>query len=92
MVTSDKLPKDIPGLEERLRSRFEWGFIADIQPPGVETKVAILKKKSDMHAVNLLDDVALFLAEGATSNISELEEMLIRLEAEDRRNLRREDP
>ena len=81
VVTSDKFPKDIPGLEERLRSRFEWGLIADIQPPGVETKVAILKKKSDMHAVNLPDDVALFLAEGATSNIRELEGMLIRLEA-----------
>ena len=81
VVTSDKFPKDIPGLEERLRSRFEWGLIADIQPPGVETKMAILKKKSDMHAVNLPDDVALFLAEGATSNIRELEGMLIRLEA-----------
>nr|C6E7Q5.1 RecName: Full=Chromosomal replication initiator protein DnaA [Geobacter sp. M21] len=81
VVTSDKFPKDIPGLEERLRSRFEWGLIADIQPPGVETKVAILKKKSDMHAVNLPDDVALFLAEGANSNIRELEGMLIRLEA-----------
>ncbi|GFO56791.1 chromosomal replication initiator protein DnaA [Geomonas sp. Red276] len=81
VVTSDKFPKDIPGLEERLRSRFEWGLIADIQPPGVETKVAILKKKSDMHQVNLPDDVALFLAEGATSNIRELEGMLIRLEA-----------
>ena len=81
VVTSDKFPKDIPGLEERLRSRFEWGLIADIQPPNVETKIAILKKKSDMHAVNLPDDVALFLAEGATSNIRELEGMLIRLEA-----------
>jgi chromosomal replication initiator protein len=81
VVTSDKFPKDIPGLEERLRSRFEWGLIADIQPPGIETKVAILKKKSDMHAVNLPDDVALFLAEGANSNIRELEGMLIRLEA-----------
>ena len=81
VVTSDKFPKDIPGLEERLRSRFEWGLIADIQPPNVETKVAILKKKSDTHRVNLPDDVALFLAEGANSNIRELEGMLIRLEA-----------
>lgn len=81
VVTSDKFPKDIPGLEERLRSRFEWGLIADIQPPDIETKIAILKKKSDMHAVNLPDDVALFLAAGATSNIRELEGMLIRLEA-----------
>jgi chromosomal replication initiator protein len=81
VVTSDKFPKDIPGLEERLRSRFEWGLIADIQPPDIETKIAILKKKSDTHAVNLPDDVALFLAAGATSNIRELEGMLIRLEA-----------
>ena len=81
VVTSDKFPKDIPGLEERLRSRFEWGLIADIQPPDVETKIAILKKKSDLHAVNLPNDVALFLAQGATSNIRELEGMLIRLEA-----------
>jgi chromosomal replication initiator protein len=81
VVTSDKFPKDIPGLEERLRSRFEWGLIADIQPPDIETKVAILKKKSDTHQVNLPDDVALFLATGATSNIRELEGMLIRLEA-----------
>lgn len=81
VVTSDKFPKDIPGLEERLRSRFEWGLIADIQPPDIETKVAILKKKSDLHQVNLPDDVALFLAAGATSNIRELEGMLIRLEA-----------
>jgi chromosomal replication initiator protein len=81
VVTSDKFPKDIPGLEERLRSRFEWGLIADIQPPDIETKIAILKKKSDLHAVNLPDDVALFLAAGATSNIRELEGMLIRLEA-----------
>jgi len=81
VVTSDKFPKDIPGLEERLRSRFEWGLIADIQPPDIETKIAILKKKSDLHGVNLPDDVALFLAAGATSNIRELEGMLIRLEA-----------
>jgi len=81
VVTSDKFPKDIPGLEERLRSRFEWGLIADIQPPDIETKIAILKKKSEAHAVNLPDDVALFLAAGATSNIRELEGMLIRLEA-----------
>ncbi len=77
VVTSDKFPKEIPGLEERLRSRFEWGLIADIQPPSTETKIAILKKKAE----NLPNDVALFLAEGATSNIRELEGMLIRLEA-----------
>ena len=81
VVTSDKFPKDIPGLEERLRSRFEWGLIADIQPPDIETKVAILKKKAELDAISLPDDVALFLATSATSNVRELEGMLIRLGA-----------
>lgn len=81
VVTSDKFPKDIPGLEERLRSRFEWGLIADIQPPDIETKVAILKKKSEMDNIRLTDDVALFLATSSTTNIRELEGMLIRLGA-----------
>lgn len=81
VVTSDKFPKDIPGLEERLRSRFEWGLIADIQPPDIETKMAILKKKADLNAISLPNDVALFLASSATSNVRELEGMLIRLGA-----------
>ncbi|HLO25277.1 MAG TPA: chromosomal replication initiator protein DnaA [Geobacteraceae bacterium] len=81
VVTSDKFPKDIPGLEERLRSRFEWGLIADIQPPDIETKVAILKKKAELDNINLLDDVALFLATSSTTNVRELEGMLIRLGA-----------
>lgn len=81
VVTSDKFPKDMAGLEQRLRSRFEWGLIADIQPPDIETKVAILKKKSDMDAISLPDDVALFLASSTTSNVRELEGMLIRLGA-----------
>ncbi len=81
VVTSDKFPKDIPGLEERLRSRFEWGLIADIQPPDIETKIAILKKKSDLNSIILPNDVALFLASSATSNVRELEGMLIRLGA-----------
>jgi len=81
VVTSDKFPKDMPGLEQRLRSRFEWGLIADIQPPDMETKMAILKKKSELDHINLPDDVALFLASSATSNIRELEGMLIRLGA-----------
>lgn len=81
VVTSDKFPKDIPGLEERLRSRFEWGLIADIQPPDIETKVAILKKKAEIDVIRLPDDVALFLASSATSNVRELEGMLIRLGA-----------
>ena len=81
VVTSDKFPKEIPGLEERLRSRFEWGLIADIQPPETETKVAILKKKAELDSIMLPDDVALFLASSATSNVRELEGMLIRLGA-----------
>jgi len=81
VVTSDKFPKDIPGLEERLRSRFEWGLIADIQPPDIETKVAILKKKAEMDNINLVDEVALFLATSSTTNVRELEGMLIRLGA-----------
>ena len=81
VVTSDKFPKDIPGLEERLRSRFEWGLIADIQPPDIETKIAILKKKAELDNITLLDDVALFLATSSTTNIRELEGMLIRLGA-----------
>lgn len=81
VVTSDKFPKDIPGLEERLRSRFEWGLIADIQPPDIETKVAILKKKAELDNIRLTDDVALFLASSSTTNVRELEGMLIRLGA-----------
>jgi len=81
VVTSDKFPKDMSGLEERLRSRFEWGLIADIQPPDIETKVAILKKKADLDMISLPDDVALFLACSSTTNVRELEGMLIRLGA-----------
>uniref|UniRef100_A0A831UDA5 Chromosomal replication initiator protein DnaA n=1 Tax=Geobacter metallireducens TaxID=28232 RepID=A0A831UDA5_GEOME len=81
VVTSDKFPKDIPGLEERLRSRFEWGLIADIQPPDTETKMAILSKKADSDGIRLPDDVALFLASSASTNVRELEGMLIRLGA-----------
>ena len=81
VLTSDKFPREIPGLEERLRSRFEWGLIADIQPPDIETKVAILKKKAELNRINLPDDVALFIGSSSSSNIRELEGMLIRLGA-----------
>jgi len=81
VVTSDKFPKDIPGLEERLRSRFEWGLIADIQPPDVETKLAILKMKADQNGIFLPEDVALFLANSVSSNVRELEGYLIRIGA-----------
>ncbi|MGB4598374.1 MAG: chromosomal replication initiator protein DnaA [Trichlorobacter sp.] len=81
VITSDKFPREMPNLEERLRSRFEWGLIADIQPPDVETKIAILKKKAELNRIVLPDEVAYFLASSDTRNIRELEGMLIRLGA-----------
>ncbi len=81
VITSDKFPREISDLEERLRSRFEWGLIADIQPPDLETKIAILKKKSEITRIRLPEDVAYFLASSDTRNIRELEGMLIRLGA-----------
>jgi chromosomal replication initiator protein len=79
VVTSDKTPREIPELEDRLRSRFEWGLIADIQPPDAETKVAILKKKAVAEDIKLPNEVAFFLATNVKSNIRELEGMLNRL-------------
>jgi chromosomal replication initiator protein len=81
VVTSDKFPKDIPNFEERLRSRFEWGLIADIQPPDIETKVAILRKKAEIENISLPNDVAFFLASQIDSNIRMLEGSLIRIGA-----------
>jgi chromosomal replication initiator protein len=81
VVTSDKFPKDIPNLEGRLRSRFEWGLIADIQPPEIETKIAILEKKSQENHIALPGNVALYLASQAESNIRELEGYLVRIAA-----------
>ncbi|PYS91050.1 MAG: chromosomal replication initiator protein DnaA [Acidobacteria bacterium] len=79
VITSDCPPREIPTLEERLHSRFEWGLIADMEPPDLETKVAILKRKADLDGVILPDDVAFFIASKVKSNIRELEGSLVRL-------------
>ncbi len=81
VISSDCPPREIPTLEERLHSRFEWGLIADIQPPDLETKVAILRKKAALEKLNLPDNVALFIASKIKSNIRELEGSLVRLTA-----------
>jgi chromosomal replication initiator protein len=81
VISSDCPPREIPTLEERLHSRFEWGLIADIEPPDLETKVAILKRKADMDGIYLADDIAIFIASKIKSNVRELEGSLVRLVA-----------
>lgn len=81
VMTSDKYPQEIPDLEERLRSRFQWGLIADIQTPELETRIAILKRKAEEENIPLPNDVAFFLASSIKTNIRELEGSLINLAA-----------
>jgi chromosomal replication initiator protein len=81
VITSDCPPREIPTLEERLHSRFEWGLIADIEPPDLETKVAILKRKADLDGIELPDEIAIFIASKIKSNVRELEGSLVRLVA-----------
>lgn len=81
VLSSDTFPKEIVGLQNRLKSRMEWGLVADIQTPDTETKMAILKKKADQNKINLPDDVAEFIASRVISNIRELEGSLVRVGA-----------
>ncbi|MGA2192580.1 MAG: chromosomal replication initiator protein DnaA, partial [Nitrospirota bacterium] len=77
VISSDRFPKEMPDMEERLRSRFEWGLIADIQPPDLETKAAIISKKAEQEGIPAPKEVAMFLATNIKSNIRELEGSLI---------------
>ncbi len=82
VVTSDRPPKEIEGLAERIRTRFEWGLVADLHPPEIETRIAILKAKAERDDIYLPDDVATFIATYVKTNVRELEGLLIRLQAQ----------
>jgi chromosomal replication initiator protein len=79
VISSDQTPKDIPGLVDRLRSRFEWGLMVDMQPPDLETKMAILDKKAELEGVKLPEDVRIFMATKTKTNVRELEGALVKL-------------
>jgi len=81
ILTSDKIPRDIPGIEERLRNRFESGLIADIAPPDLETRVAIVQKKAALENLRMAPEVAMYIAQSVSSNVRELEGCLTRLAA-----------
>ncbi|MDN5346570.1 MAG: chromosomal replication initiator protein [Clostridia bacterium] len=81
VLSSDRPPKDIATLEERLRSRFEWGLITDIQPPDFETRIAILRKKAQLEGISVPDEIMAFIAQKIQSNIRELEGALLRVAA-----------
>jgi len=81
VITSDRYPKDIQGLENRLQTRFEWGLVADVQPPEIETRIAILQNKSEKEGIILPDEVAAYIASLVTTNIRELEGSLHRVQA-----------
>ncbi|MFQ5905402.1 MAG: chromosomal replication initiator protein DnaA [bacterium] len=79
VMTSDRPPKDIPSLQERLLSRFQWGLVVDIKPPDLETRIAILKNKAERDGIEIPDEVSYYIAENVKSNVRELEGSLIRL-------------
>ena len=81
VLTSDKLPAELPGVEDRLRSRFTWGLIAEVETPDLETRVAILKRKAELEKVTLPDEAALYIAAHVKSNVRELEGALLRIAA-----------